>query len=57
MERPSHLRTPRGIHETCFMDCRYGTPPRRRSDVIFDCIVAVALGLSGALFLFFGLSS
>lgn len=57
MTRPSHLRTPRGIDETCFMDCRYATPPRSNSDRALDILVAVVLGLASAVFLFFGLSS
>lgn len=59
MLRPSHLRTPRTIHEACFTDCSYiyRTPGERRLAKGLDVLVAVGLGLAGALVLFFGLSS
>lgn len=59
MLRPSHFRTPRTIDEACFLDCRYiyRTPGERRLATGLDVLVAVGLGLAGALVLFFGLSS
>lgn len=56
MIKPSHYQAPRTIHDAVFTDCRYGTPPRSRADVILDVVVAVGLGLSGALFFFYWLS-
>ena len=59
MLRPSHLRTPRTIHEACFTDCSYiyRTPTEKRIAAGMNVLTAVALGLAGALVLFFGLSS
>lgn len=57
MLRPSHCRTPRGMHETCFLDCRYIEPHVSRRARLGDIATAVALGLAGALVLFYGLSS
>lgn len=57
MIKPSHYQAPRTIHDAVFTDCRYATPPRSRADVLLDALVAIALGLAGALVLFFGLSS
>lgn len=57
MLKPSHFSTPRSIHDAVFTDCRYGTLPRSRAAILCDVLTAVALGIVGALFLFFGLSS
>lgn len=45
------------MHETCFLDCRYIEPHVSRRARLGDIATAVALGLAGALVLFYGLSS
>jgi hypothetical protein len=58
MLRPSHFRTPRTIHEACFLDCSYiyRTPGERRIAKATDIAFAAALGIAGASLLFYWLS-
>ena len=58
MLRPSHFRTPRTIHEACFLDCSYiyRAPVQRQRERLADVAFAVALGLAGAVFFLYWLS-